>query len=79
MDKRLRATGVFLSLLLASAGVSQAAERKDITIAHEVAAAVNDYSQFTIFDDVSVRVDNGIVTLDGKDHAVANESKRSGK
>ena len=65
MKKQLRAIGVCLSLL-ASAGVAQAAERKDLAIAHEVAAAVNDYAQFTIFDDVSVRVDNGVVTLDGK-------------
>jgi hyperosmotically inducible protein len=65
MNKRLRTIGLFLSLLV-SAGVAQAAERKDIAIAQEIAAAVNDYSQFTIFDDVSVSVDNGVVTLDGK-------------
>ena len=28
--------------------------------------SVNDYAQFTVFDDVSVGVENGIVTLNGK-------------
>lgn len=52
--------------LAAPVGAAQAAQPKDFRIAHDVAAAVNDYVQFTVFDDVSVGVENGIVTLRGK-------------
>jgi hyperosmotically inducible protein len=42
------------------------ADRKDFVIANEVAAAVNRYANFTIFDDVNVDVRDGVVTLGGK-------------
>jgi osmotically-inducible protein OsmY len=41
-------------------------ERKNLQIFNDVAAAVNGYERYTIFDDVSVGVNNGIVTLTGK-------------
>lgn len=48
-------------------GTAEAAQQhRDIRIAHEVVASVNDYAQFTIFDDVSVEVENGVATLTGK-------------
>ena len=41
-------------------------ERKDLQIANDISAAVNRYAYFTIFDDVTVEVREGIVTLGGK-------------
>jgi osmotically-inducible protein OsmY len=43
-----------------------AQDRRDMRIADEVSRAIRLYPQFTIFDDVSGRVDAGVVTLDGK-------------
>ena len=50
----------------ARAGTAQVNPSRDVRIAHEVLASVNNYPQFTVFDDVSVGVENGIVTLNGK-------------
>jgi hyperosmotically inducible periplasmic protein len=41
-------------------------ERKDLQVANDVIRTVNNYSRFSIFDDVSVQVNNGMVTLTGK-------------
>ena len=66
MNKRLRAFFVCLAML-ALVGTAQAAQHnRDRRIADDVAAAVNAFPHFTIFDDVDVRVENGIVTLEGK-------------
>ena len=53
-------------LLCAQAALAQPAERKDLQVFNDVAKAVNRYEQFTIFDDVSANVKNGVVTLEGK-------------
>ena len=53
-----------LSAAFASAAFAQ--DRRDIRLAREVGRAVRDYAHFTIFDDVSGRVEGGIVTLEGK-------------
>jgi hyperosmotically inducible protein len=53
-------------LFAAFATVAVAQDRRDVRLADEVGRAVRQYSQFTIFDDVSGRVDGGVVTLDGK-------------
>ena len=50
----------------APVATAQTAPHRDVAIAYEVAAAVNDYAEFTIFDDVNIQVENGIVTLRGK-------------
>lgn len=50
----------------APVGAAQATQHKDFRIAHEVIASVNNYTQFTVFDDVSVGVEDGVVTLNGK-------------
>jgi len=42
------------------------AERKDLQIANDVSKAVNRYANFTIFDDLTIAVRDGVVTLDGK-------------
>lgn len=61
----------WLVLLVAGLALSaqtraQGSERKDLQIANDIATAVNRYAQFTIFDDVSARVQDGRVTLEGK-------------
>jgi osmotically-inducible protein OsmY len=45
---------------------AQPTERKDLQVFNDVAKAVNHYDRFTIFDDISAEVNNGVVTLDGK-------------
>ena len=41
-------------------------ERKDFQVAKDIATSVQRYTRFTIFDDVSANVTNGVVTLTGK-------------
>src|SRR5256712_5077260 len=56
--------------LLLTANVALAAgnqtERKDFQILKDVATSVQRYTRFTIFDDVSASVKDGVVTLTGK-------------
>jgi osmotically-inducible protein OsmY len=40
--------------------------RKDLQVFKDVAATVDRYTQFTIFDDISAMVKDGVVTLTGK-------------
>jgi hyperosmotically inducible periplasmic protein len=54
------------ALLTAGACAGFAQDRRDERLAHEVGRTVREYAQFTIFDDVSGRVDGGVVTLEGK-------------
>ena len=42
------------------------ADRKNLQVLNDVLKQVNTYAMFTIFDDVSASVDNGVVTLTGK-------------
>jgi hyperosmotically inducible protein len=51
---------VLLSATLASA------QPKDFQVLKDVATSVDRYTQFTIFDDVSAEVKDGVVTLTGK-------------
>ena len=53
-------------VLVLWAGTAAAAERKDFQIANDIATSVNRYSNFTIFDDVNVEVNDGVATLTGK-------------
>lgn len=54
-------------LVLCAQGVmAQPAERKDLQVFNDVAKTVNHYSYFTIFDDISADVKDGVVTLQGK-------------
>jgi hyperosmotically inducible protein len=43
-----------------------AQDRRDIRLADEVSRTVRQYPRFTIFDDVSGRVEGGVVTLEGR-------------
>ena len=57
---------IAVALACACATVAVAQDRRDTRLADEVGRAVRQYPQFTIFDDVTGRVDAGVVTLDGK-------------
>jgi hyperosmotically inducible protein len=58
---------LFVAAFSLAAGVASAdaGDRKDLQLFNDVAASVNHYTQFTIFDDVNVEVKDGIVTLSG--------------
>lgn len=63
---RMRALFTLLVLLGGTGTVlAQPTERKDLQVFNDVSAAVNRYSRFTIFDDVSIELNNGIVTMYG--------------
>ena len=66
MLKRLGALAAAWAVVAGFAVKSIAAERKDFQLLRDVAAAVDSYTQFTIFDDVDASVKDGVVTLTGK-------------
>lgn len=51
---------------VAGAQPADTVDRKDFQILKDVATSVERYTQFTIFDDVSASVKDGVVTLHGK-------------
>jgi hyperosmotically inducible protein len=53
-------------VLTAHPALAQQTERKDLQVFNDISKAVNRYAYFSIFDDVSAKVDNGQVTLIGK-------------
>ena len=59
----LLAAGLTLS---AHVALADTVPRKDLQVFNDVAKSVNRYTQFTIFDDVSASVRDGVVTLTGK-------------
>jgi hyperosmotically inducible periplasmic protein len=61
-----RAGCVLLALTLLTGTALAQPPRKDLQIFNDIAARVNGYSQFTIFDDVNASIDAGVVTLTGK-------------
>src|SRR5258706_15730119 len=58
------AAGLVLTANTAVAGSID--PRKDFQVLKDVATSVDRYTQFTIFDDVSASVKDGVVTLTGK-------------
>jgi hyperosmotically inducible protein len=60
------AAAMVLTANLAVAQTADGTDRKDFQIFKDVATSVERYTQFTIFDDVSAGVKDGIVTLTGK-------------
>jgi osmotically-inducible protein OsmY len=54
------------AVLVASAALASTPDRKDLQVFNDISAAVNGYTQFTIFDDVNAGVKDGVVTLTGK-------------
>jgi hyperosmotically inducible protein len=57
---------VVMTASVAFAGSVQATDRKDFQVLKDVATSVDRYVHFTIFDDVSASVKDGVVTLTGK-------------
>lgn len=55
-----------LTLSVAPPALAQVAPRKDFQILQDVTREVQRYVHFTVFDDISAGVDNGVVTLTGK-------------
>jgi osmotically-inducible protein OsmY len=68
MTKRIVACvgGVLLTAQIALAGTVNQTDRKDFQVLKDVATSVDRYTRFTIFDDVSAGVKDGVVTLTGK-------------
>jgi len=62
---RLIATSLMLVALVAAPALAQD-ERKDLQIFKDVSDTVLRYTRFTIFDDVSASIDQGVITLRGK-------------
>ncbi len=61
-----RVTLTALAVMLVSANALAQAERKDLQIFKDVALRVETYVRYSVFDDVSISVDHGVVTLTGK-------------
>ncbi|MGE3844448.1 MAG: BON domain-containing protein [Vicinamibacterales bacterium] len=55
-----------LTLSAAPPAIAQVEPRKDFQILQDVTHEVRRYVHFTVFDDISAGVDNGVVTLTGK-------------
>jgi hyperosmotically inducible protein len=66
MDLRLLSTWTVVVLLVWAGGVSAQDDRRDLRLGEDLARQVNTYPQFTIFDDVSARIEQGVVTLTGR-------------
>ena len=60
------AAALMLTANLAVAQSADEVDRKDFQIFKDVATSVERYTRFTIFDDVSANVKDGVVTLSGK-------------
>ena len=65
MLKKLMLGALALAVLVTPAS-AQAQERKNLQILNDVGHQVRQYTRFTIFDDVSASIDDGVVTLTGK-------------
>ncbi len=60
-----RLLGAALGVALTAQVAAAAPDRKDLQIFNDVSGAVTAYPQFTVFDDVSANVHDGVVTLTG--------------
>ena len=60
------AAGLLLTANVTLASQTSEGDRKDFQVAKDIARTVQRYSRFTIFDDVSANVKDGMVTLTGK-------------
>ena len=60
------AAGLLLTANVTLAAQTSEGDRKDFQVAKDIAKTVQRYSHFTIFDDVSANVKDGMVTVTGK-------------
>jgi hyperosmotically inducible periplasmic protein len=75
-------TGLLLVASVAFAGPAEPTERKDLQVFRDIAKSVERYTQFTIYDDVSASVKDGVVTLTGSvtmPYKKSDIAKRVGK
>jgi hyperosmotically inducible protein len=63
---RRKASVLALVAVLSASPVLAGSERRDYEVFHDISRQVNRYVSFTIFDDVSASVDEGVVTLMGR-------------
>lgn len=61
-----RLVPLLLAALLTTAGFTDAQDSRDARLADDISTTLNTHPALTIFDDVSVQVQNGSVTLTGK-------------
>ena len=66
MFDKICATTAALVMTATIALAGQTSDRKDFQLLKDVATSGDRYTQFTIFDDVSASVKDGVVTLTGK-------------
>src|SRR5207244_13021678 len=59
-------SAMVLGLALTAGSAPASSEGKNLQLFNEVAKAVNNYSRYTIFDDINIGVKDGVVTLSGK-------------
>jgi hyperosmotically inducible protein len=65
MLRRYLALGLMAALVAAAPALAQT-ERKNLEVFNDVAKAVQQYSNFTIFDDIAANVSEGTVVLTGR-------------
>src|SRR6516162_5438418 len=61
-----RVTGIGAAIVLAAGVASGASDPKNLQVFNDVSKSVSRYTHFTIFDDVSANVKDGVVTLTGR-------------
>ena len=66
MKARFSLTCVLALLLLALPGTALAQDRRDVRLADDIGRTILEYTRLTIFDNIDARVENGVVTLEGK-------------
>ena len=54
------------SVLVATSAMAGPRERPEAQLMHDIAERINNYVYYTIFDDVSAALNDGVVTLTGK-------------
>jgi osmotically-inducible protein OsmY len=64
----MKRVGILAAALLVCAhtALAQPSEKKDLQLFNDVSKTVNRYAYFTVFDNISANVQDGVVTLDGK-------------
>jgi hyperosmotically inducible protein len=65
MLKRL-AIGILLTLACAATGLAQQEQKVPLGVVGDIRKEVLAYTRFTVFDDISVSLDGGMVTLTGR-------------
>ena len=65
MRKKTFVAALVLTLCSVSAFADIVPERRPLQIVNDITSQVRQYSRFTIFDDVNVRMENGVAVLTG--------------